>query len=138
MSSLERAAARLAPGWVASGTAAPGALRGVERALTRYRVLAWIVGSGLLVLVVVGMPLQYGAGFPAVVTIVGPLHGVAYMVYLVCAFDLARRSRFSVGQMLAMLCAGFLPVLAFVIERRVSRRVEAALGEARVRVGAPG
>lgn len=131
MSGLARAAARLAPGWVDSPAGGASALRGVEQALWRYRVLAWIVGTGLLILVVIGVPLQYAASSPGVVSIVGPLHGVVYMVYLVAAFDLARRSRFSVPQLLLMLCAGFLPVLAFVIERNVSRRVESALVAAR-------
>lgn len=136
MSGLKAATARLLPGWVAGGER-EGALRGIERALLRYRVLAWIVGTGLLVLVGVGMPLQYAAGAPGVVQVVGPLHGVVYMVYLVAAFDLARRSRFSVPQILMMLCAGFLPVLAFIIERKVSHRVEAAIGEARARTSRP-
>lgn len=135
MSGVRAATARLLPGWVAGGERA-GSLRGIERALLRYRVLAWTVGTGLLVLVAVGMPLQYGAGASGVVQVVGPLHGVVYMVYLVAAFDLARRSRFSVPQILMMLCAGFLPVLAFLIERNVSRRVEAAIGDARARTAA--
>jgi integral membrane protein len=133
VSTLERATAWLLPGWVAGdpGATREGALRGVERALRRYRLLAWTVGVGLLVLVAVGMPLQYGASFDGVVAVVGPLHGIIYMIYLVAAFDLARRSRFSIPQLLMMLCAGFLPVLAFVIERRVSRRVETAIAQAK-------
>lgn len=131
MRTLQRASARLLPGWVEGGGGGDRALGGIERALRRYRLLAWTVGAGLLLLVVVGIPLQYGANAPGVVEVVGPLHGVVYMVYLVAAFDLARRSRFSLPQLLMMLCAGFLPVLAFVIERRVTGRVEGALGEAR-------
>lgn len=131
MSTLQRASARLLPGWVEGASGGDRALAGIDRALRRYRLLAWTVGVGLLVLVVVGVPLQYAASSPGVVEIVGPLHGVIYMIYLVAAFDLARRSRFSLPQLLMMLCAGFLPVLAFVIERRVTARVEAALAEAR-------
>lgn len=130
MSGLQRAAARVLPGWVA-GEERAGTLRGVQRALVRYRLLAYTVGVGLLVLVCVGMPLQYAAASPGVVEVVGPLHGAIYLVYLLAAFDLARRSRFSLPQLLMMVCAGFLPVLAFVIERRVSRRVEAAIAAAR-------
>ncbi len=93
-------------------------------ALARYRVMAYIVGVGLLVLVLVGMPLQYAAGQLGVVRVVGPLHGFLYIIYLVAALDLARRGRFTLLQMAAMVGAGFLPFLAFFIERRVSRRVE--------------
>ena len=97
-------------------------MRGLEGALLRYRVLAYIVGVGLAVLVFVGIPLQ-AVGHPGVVEVVGPIHGVFYIVYLVFALDLARRARFGLFEMVAMVCAGFLPLLAFVIERRVTRRV---------------
>jgi integral membrane protein len=77
--------------------------------------------------VFVGMPLQYGAGLNQVVAVVGPLHGFLYIVYLLAAVDLARRARFTLLQMLAMVAAGFLPFLAFIIERRVERRVREVL-----------
>lgn len=96
---------------------------GLSGALRRYQVMAFVVGVGLLVLVLVGVPLQYAAGQPKVAQIVGPIHGFLYIVYLLAATDLARRARFSLLQMAAMIGAGFLPFLAFVIERRVSRRV---------------
>ena len=40
-------------------------------AFTRYRVIAWIVGVVLVVLVVIGMPLKYGFDNPIVVEMVG-------------------------------------------------------------------
>ena len=54
-------------------------------------MLAYVVGVGLIVLVFVGVPLQFGAGLPQVAEIVGPIHGTMYIVYLVVAADLARR-----------------------------------------------
>jgi integral membrane protein len=89
--------------------------------------MAYVVGVGLLILVFVGIPLQYGANTPQVAQIVGPIHGALYIVYLVAALDLARRARFTRLQMAAMVGAGFLPFLAFVIESRVRRRVESEL-----------
>ncbi len=67
------------------------AAQGVRSALARYRVMAYVVGIGLIVLVFVGVPLQYGAGVPQVAQIVGPIHGAMYIVYLAIAVDLARR-----------------------------------------------
>lgn len=98
-------------------------MRGIEGALRRYQVMAFIVGTGLLILVFVGVPLQYAANKPQVAQIVGPIHGFLYIVYLLAATDLARRARFTLLQMAAMIGAGFLPFLAFIIEHRVSRRV---------------
>jgi integral membrane protein len=96
-------------------------------ALARYRVMALLVGTGLLVLCAIGMPLQYIGSDRTVVAVVGPIHGFLYLVYLVAAYDLARRARFSLLQLAAMIGAGLVPFLAFVVERRVVRRVRAAV-----------
>jgi len=95
----------------------------VRGALLRYRVMAYVVGTGLLILVFVGVPLQYGAGEPAVAQVVGPIHGFLYIVYLATALDLARRAQFRLLQLAAMVGAGFVPFLAFVVEHRVARRI---------------
>ncbi|HZD65441.1 MAG TPA: DUF3817 domain-containing protein [Acidimicrobiales bacterium] len=96
-------------------------------ALLRYRVMAYLIGVFLLVLCLIGVPLQYGAGQPGVVEVVGPLHGILYIIYLVVAMDLARRSRWTLGQVVAVVVAGFLPFLAFWVEHRVTRRLQGEL-----------
>ncbi|MDQ6797746.1 MAG: DUF3817 domain-containing protein [Actinomycetota bacterium] len=95
----------------------------MRAALLRYRVMADIVGVALLVLVVVGMPLEYLADQPAVVNVLGPLHGLLYIVYLLAALDLSRRAHLRLAQMVAMAAAGFLPFLAFIVERRMTTRL---------------
>lgn len=89
-------------------------------ALTRYRVIAWSVGVVLILLVVIGMPLKYGFDNPVVVETVGPAHGFLYMVYLVAAFDLARRADLPLKRMLAVMLAGTVPFVSFYAERRVT------------------
>ena len=96
-------------------------------ALTRYRVMAYVVGVWLIVLVFVGMPLKYLADQPLVVRIVGPVHGFLYIVYLVFALDLAIKRRYPLQRTALMLLAGALPFLAFWVERRVTRDVRAAI-----------
>ena len=95
----------------------------VQSALTRYRVMAYIVGVFLLVLTLVGMPLEYIGHDKTVVAIVGPIHGFLYMVYLVLAFHLAALARWPFKYTLGVLLAGTIPFLSFVAERQVSRRV---------------
>lgn len=115
--------------------------RASANCLLRYRVMAYVVGVGLLVLVLVGVPLQYAAGEPAVVSIVGPIHGALYIVYLLAAYDLSRRAHFSLLQLVAMVAAGFLPFLAFYVEHRTTRRIKAdlaALAGGTAPVEAPG
>ncbi len=98
----------------------------LNAAVTRYRVMAYIVGVLLIVLVFVGIPLQVFAHQDAVVNYVGTTHGILYMVYLVMAYMLARRVRMTVGQTLVVLLAGTIPIMTFVVERWVTRRFLAA------------
>ena len=95
----------------------------VRAALVRYRVAAWIVGVGLIVLVLVGMPLKYLGGDGTVVAIVGPIHGFLYMGYLLITADLAYRDRWPIGRAVLVALAGTIPFVSFVAERQVQRKV---------------
>ena len=92
-------------------------------ALTRYRVMAYTVGVGLLILVLVAMPLKYFADSPRLVSIVGPVHGFLYMVYLAATVDLAFRARWSPVKTVLVMLAGTVPFVSFVAERKVSREL---------------
>jgi integral membrane protein len=105
-------------------------MNGVQSALTRYRVAAYVVGVFLLILTLVAMPLEYIAHDKTLVAIVGPIHGFLYMVYLVVAFDLAMRARWPFKYTLGVLLAGTIPFLSFVAERKVTHRVRTALAAA--------
>ena len=99
--------------------------RSVAAALVRYRTMAYIVGVMLLILVLVAMPLKYFAGMPGPVAVVGTAHGFLYCVYLLAAFDLALRARWTAKGTILVLLAGTIPFLSFVAERIVTRRTRA-------------
>ncbi len=96
----------------------------MSAALIRFRVIAYIVGVFLLILAV-GMPLKYLADQPVVVEVIGPIHGFLYMVYLVLAFNLAVRAKWSLPRTVLILAAGTVPVMSFFAERRVTRWITA-------------
>ncbi len=96
-------------------------------ALLRYRVLAWVVGVMLLVLLLVAVPLKRLGDSPGLVQTIGPMHGFLYMVYLLVAIDLAVKARWSPGGTLLVLLAGTVPFVSFLAERVVTRRVRAGV-----------
>jgi integral membrane protein len=94
----------------------------INSALARYRVIAYTVGVGLLLLCVATV-LDWGYHIPQMAEVVGPLHGFLYMVYLALGIDLALKARWSiVGTLLVLLC-GTIPFLSFVAERQVTHRI---------------
>jgi integral membrane protein len=98
----------------------------VHAALIRYRIIAWVVGVVLIVLVAIGMPQKYLGDNSAVVATVGPVHGFLYIVYLIATFDLARRAGWRLKRMLLVMLAGTVPFLSFYCERVVTRWVRSA------------
>lgn len=96
----------------------------MKTALTVYRVIAWVVGVWLLLLVA-GMVLKYGFDDPSVVEIVGPIHGFLYMGYLAAGVWLGQRLRWPLGRLVLVLLAGTVPFLSFVAERSVTREARA-------------
>jgi integral membrane protein len=99
--------------------------RGIIGALIRYRVMAFIVGTALILLVFVAIPLQYWAHQKVVAEVVAPIHGYLYLVYLVAGADLARRAHWRLGRILLVVAAGFVPFLAFIVEHRVYQQMQA-------------
>ena len=82
--------------------------------------MAWVTGVLLLVLVLVAMPLKYLGDDERLVRVVGVMHGWIYLVYLVTAFTLAYRLRWTVVRTVLLLLAGTVPFMSFIAERRVS------------------
>ncbi len=106
----------------------------MRRNVVFYRLMAYVTGVVLVVLCVAAL-LQLGMDDAAAVNVLGQVHGVLYIVYLVAAYLLARRLRLAAGPTVLMLLAGTVPVLTFVVERRVTHRY---LGPALAGTGEPG
>ncbi|WP_234988112.1 DUF3817 domain-containing protein [Demequina sp. NBRC 110056] len=98
-------------------------------ALLRYRVMAIITGT-LLILVFVGM-LRYVGVFEATETIelwlgiLAQVHGFVYIVYVVTVLQLWLQARWGYGRLATMFLGGIVPLLSFFIEHRVTREVRA-------------
>ena len=93
--------------------------------LLRYRVVATLVGVVLLVLVGVAMPLRYLGGEEALSKAVSPVHGALYMVLVLCVVLLGRARRWPVARIVLVALGGTVPVLSFLVERRVAARERA-------------
>jgi len=123
-------------------TTTPGApdaaawARKARGSLTRYRVMAWITGS-MLLLLCVEMLLKYvfraggvdaeGHALPVLGSWIAFAHGWIYVVYLVTVFDLWSTLRWRLGRLVSLAAAGVVPVMSFVLERRVHADAQARI-----------
>ena len=104
------------------GAGAPTVPPKIMAAFKRYRVAAYVVGWGLLILCA-AMVLKYAFGIDRAVAIWGPIHGALFVGYVILAFDLAYKDRWSPLGTLWVLIAGTIPFVSFVAERQVERKV---------------
>ena len=94
----------------------------VMAAFKRYKIAAFVVGWGLLLLCA-AMVLKYFFDLPQFVAIWGPIHGALFVGYVIIAFDLAYKDRWSPLGTLWVLVAGTIPFVSFVAEKQVQRKV---------------
>ncbi len=96
--------------------------------LLRFRIAAYATGIGLLGLVT-EMLLQYvfRVELPQILKLIPMIHGGLYLIYLLLAVDLAIKARWSMKGTVLVLIAGCIPFFSFVMERKVTHKVQAGM-----------
>ena len=92
----------------------------MDNALKHFRFIAYLAGI-ILILFTIEIIIKYTLG-PEIPWF-AQLHGIVYMIYLVIGFDISRKANLTWGQTLLVLLAGTIPVLSFVAEKRIRRRI---------------
>jgi integral membrane protein len=86
--------------------------------LGRYRIMAWVVGVMLIAVFVFLIP-----AVNEVDGVLGPIHGVLYIVYLATVVNLLVVYRLGFWYLVGMVVAGWCPFLSFIVERKITRRL---------------
>lgn len=116
------------------GTTAAASTKNEKTAasLRRYRVMAYITGVFLLILCV-EMIIRYALQAPNSVVRwiawIPYVHGWIYVLYLVTVVDLWGKVRWGFKRLAALVFAGVVPVLSFVVEAMVHREVSERLAD---------
>jgi integral membrane protein len=90
------------------------------------RFASLLEGTTLLGLVFVAVPLKHLAGYPGATSVVGPIHGMAFLTYTWMLAQSVSGGEWSKRNVVCMVAAAFIPFGAFVNER-VLRHREAVL-----------
>jgi integral membrane protein len=95
-------------------------------AIRRFRQVAWVEGLSFVLLLFVAMPLKYYAGLPIAVRIVGMLHGVLFIAYVITLLLAASRAGWSAKKTAVAFLASLVPFATFPLEKKL-RAEEASL-----------
>ncbi len=99
----------------------------MSSAFKRYFLLVSLAeGVSFLLLLFVAMPLKYAAGLPIAVSVMGMVHGLLFIAYVLLALDGWRRMRWSVKRFVWVAVMSVLPTGAFFAERSVRAELSEA------------
>lgn len=90
-----------------------------------FRKTAFAEGISFLVLLFIAMPLKYFANLPMAVTIVGGLHGVLFVAFVVLAWEVKGEYKKDWLWLLKGFIASILPFGTFVMDKQWKREQEA-------------
>ena len=99
----------------------------VRKSRTFFKVMAIVVGCGLLLLTL-QVILKYGFDNHALDFWPQP-HGFIFIIYVVATANLGFKVGWSLGKMVLVMLAGCVPFLSFWVEQRMSREVEGPLAQ---------
>ncbi|HEY8916332.1 MAG TPA: DUF3817 domain-containing protein [Chitinophaga sp.] len=88
--------------------------------LGRLRIIAFLEGISLLVLVFIGVPLKYAYGNPALVKTMGPIHGLLFLFFVLntLSVGIAYKWEFRTTTWKVLL-ACIIPFGTFYIDRKI-------------------
>lgn len=98
----------------------------MQTPISRLRGIAFFEGISFLLLLAIAMPLKYFADFPAPVKIIGWIHGLLFILYLLAVAEVSVKRQWSRVQILGALVASVLPFGTFVLDARLRQEQRAA------------
>ena len=101
----------------------------MKKTFNWFRKIAFAEGVSFLVLLLIAMPLKYFAGMPMAVTIVGGLHGLLFVAFIVMAWEVKREYKKDWGWLIKSFIASIVPFGTFWMDSTQWKKEEAAAEE---------
>jgi integral membrane protein len=99
---------------------------GIMTPLRHLRLVAFLEGTSFLVLLFIAMPLKYLAGLPLAVRVVGSVHGVLFLMFLVVLYRAGSERGWPPPRWLIAFLASVVPFGTFMFDRSLRREIAEA------------
>ncbi|MFE5318720.1 DUF3817 domain-containing protein [Paenibacillus sp. NPDC056579] len=88
----------------------------------RFRAVGLYEGISYLVLLAIAMPLKYFADFPQAVKVVGMLHGVLFVLYMLALAHVILVHRWNIVKIFGAIIASLVPFGTFVLDAKLRKQ----------------
>ncbi len=93
--------------------------------LNRLRLVGLIEGTTLLALLVIAVPLKHLAGVTEATAVVGPIHGMAFVLYIVALIENFAGGGWRPRDMMRVSLVALVPFGTFANDRWLAKRLAA-------------
>ncbi len=90
--------------------------------IQRFRMTALAEGSSFLILLCIAMPMKYLMGMPRVVTVVGAIHGILFLLYVAQLAKLRTTHQWDNRFLFFAFLASLLPFGPFVFDKHLREK----------------
>jgi integral membrane protein len=87
----------------------------------RLRIIGFLEGVSLLVLIFIAVPLKYIGHDPAMVKAMGPVHGALFLLFIVNTVSVGVEQKWRLKTTSKVLLACIIPFGTFYIDRKILR-----------------
>ncbi|ARK09197.1 DUF3817 domain-containing protein [Fibrivirga algicola] len=91
----------------------------------RLRLVGLAEGISFLVLVFIAVPLKRIGGHPEAVEVVGPIHGLLFLLYVLTVIQAKTEYKWPLGKTLIALLASVIPGGTFYADHKIFRHLQA-------------
>lgn len=90
----------------------------------RLRILGFLEGISLLVLVFVAVPLKYGSNDPALTKTLGPIHGALFLLFILNTLSVGVEQKWEFSKTTwKVILACCIPFGTFYIDKKILSKV---------------
>ena len=85
----------------------------------RLRVIAFLEGCSLLLLVFVAMPIKYLLGVPEATQALGMIHGILCIGFVAATLVISILHKWNLGRVCVVMASSILPFGTFYVDRKI-------------------
>ncbi|RKD13675.1 hypothetical protein BCY91_08860 [Pelobium manganitolerans] len=100
-------------------------MKNLSSQIAQFRLICFLEGVTLLVLVFIAVPMKYVFHNPIVSEIFGPIHGALFIAYVGYTVLFAAKYKWSFKKIFWVSIASFFPFATFYVEKRVLSKIPA-------------
>jgi len=90
----------------------------------RLRLVGYMEATSLLLLVFIAMPLKHWGSYPQLSSLIGPIHGALFLLFVINAISVAIERQWKFRQTTwKVLLSCMIPFGTFYIDRKILRKL---------------